>query len=65
MNDITNLERVWSNLEPEFTDGKLGRRKRKGILGERYSNCNMIDLPFDKPLNLVYSNWGLNYLMDS
>lgn len=50
-------------MEPEFTDGKLGKRSRKGNLGERYV-CNMTDLKFDKKYNLIYSNWGLNYLDD-
>ena len=64
INDIaTSLERVWQNLEPEFADGNIGRRKRKGTIGERYV-MNMIDLPFDKKYNVIYGNWCLNYLSD-
>lgn len=33
VNDIANLSQIWMKLEPEFSDGKFGKRKRKGVLG--------------------------------
>ena len=62
VNDIANLDRVWANLEPEFTDGKLKRRKRCGKLGEKYANMNMIDIPFDQTYNAIIVWWGFEYL---
>ena len=64
INDIAkNLERVWKNLEPQFTNSNEDRRKRKAELGERYI-CNMTDITFDKKYNLIYGNWCLGYLTD-
>ena len=65
INDIVpNLTRVWQNLEPEFTSGKVGKRKRKGALGERFV-CDMTDLAFNKKYNLIYGNWCFNYLSNA
>ena len=40
MNDTANLERVWMNLEPEFVDGKSGRKNRIGKIGKMYPNMS-------------------------
>ena len=65
VNDIAqSLSRVWINKEPEFTGGKNGKRKRKGVLGERFV-CNMTEIDFSKKkYNLIFGNWCFNYLSD-
>ena len=50
-------------MEPDFTEEIPGKRRTKGQLGERYI-CDMMDLKFDKFYDVIYSNWGLNYLND-
>ena len=62
VNDIANLERIWINLEPEFTEGKLGRRQRRGKIGNKYPNMNMIDIPFEETYNAIFAWWGFEYL---
>ena len=62
VNDITNLRKVWQNLEPQLNDGRLGRKHQVGKIGEMYPDMNMIDLPLDKEYNLIYANWGFGYV---
>ena len=63
LNDIVNFGRQWSGLKNRLQQMKQ-RGQRKGTIGEVYKCC-MSRVDFANKYNLIYMNWGLNYLNDA
>ena len=62
MNDIVDFMPEWKKLNIEFKRNRA-RGKTKGTIVNKY-HCNMTRIELQETYNLIYSNWGFNYLND-
>ena len=63
LNDIVNFRPQWSHLQKQLQTQKK-RHRSKGLIDEVF-NCCMSKVDYSvKKYNVIYSNWGFNYLND-